>query len=305
LTIVETERGARQSCQRRPVEFGRIVRIFPTRRENMNDWFHNLPVPWMALLVFGFTYLIAAGVYAVVSMLAVGERARAFKAVSPGMLPPLGIIFGLFVAFTASQVWSDNDRAAAAVSSEARALRSVQVLAASFPGQPEAQLRDLIRRYIEDAASQEWPMMARRSATLRAIPGALAEALQLTLALTPSTQGQQIAQREIAAAIENALDARRQRIIISRSQVNLVKWSTLYLQAVCALLAVAMVHSDNRLASVITMGVFATGVAASVLLIAAHDRPFTGQLLVEPGPLLQVMPEADTSQQGTHPTAKQ
>src|SRR5262245_45203027 len=28
-----------------------------------------------------------------------GERGRAFKAISPGMLPPLGIIFGLFVAF--------------------------------------------------------------------------------------------------------------------------------------------------------------------------------------------------------------
>src|SRR6516164_4242445 len=32
--------------------------------------------------------------------LAKGERGRAFKAISPGMLPPLGIIFGLFVAFT-------------------------------------------------------------------------------------------------------------------------------------------------------------------------------------------------------------
>jgi uncharacterized protein YqgC (DUF456 family) len=27
------------------------------------------------------------------------------------MLPPLGIIFGLFVAFTAAQVWNDNERA--------------------------------------------------------------------------------------------------------------------------------------------------------------------------------------------------
>jgi hypothetical protein len=32
--------------------------------------------------------------------LAKGELGRAFKAISPGMLPPLGIIFGLFVAFT-------------------------------------------------------------------------------------------------------------------------------------------------------------------------------------------------------------
>ena len=26
----------------------------------MNDWLHNLPVAWMALLVFGVTYLLAA-----------------------------------------------------------------------------------------------------------------------------------------------------------------------------------------------------------------------------------------------------
>jgi hypothetical protein len=184
-------------------------------------------------------------------------------------------------------------------------LKSVQVLAASFPGQPEAQLHALISRYIEEAASQEWPMMAQRSATLQAIPGPLAEALQLTLALTPSSPGQQIAQREIAAALENALDARRQRIIISRSQVNSVKWSTLYLQAVCALVAIAMVHSDSRLASVITMGIFATGVAASVLLIAAHDRPFIGQLSVRPEPLLQVMPGPEPNLQRTNPTAQQ
>ena len=279
----------------------------------MSDWFHDLPVPWMALLIFGFTYLIAGlgkvlencqMVHAVVSVLAVGERTRAFKAVSPGMLPPLGIIFGLFVAFTAAQVWSDNDRAAAAVSSEARALRSVQVLAVSFPGQPEAGLRGLIRRYIEEAANEEWPMMAQRSATLQAIPGALAEALQLMLALTPNSPGQQIAQREISAALETGFDARRQRIIISQSQVNSVKWSTLYLQAICALIAIAMVHSDNRLASVIAMGIFATGVAASVLLIAAHDRPFTGQLSVRPDALLQVTPKAEPNQ-GTNPTAKQ
>jgi hypothetical protein len=68
----------------------------------MSDWLHNLPVLWMALVVFGVSYLLAAAIYAGVIALAVAERARSFKAISPGMLPPLGIIFGLFVAFTAS-----------------------------------------------------------------------------------------------------------------------------------------------------------------------------------------------------------
>jgi hypothetical protein len=81
---------------------------------------------------------------------------------------------------------------------------------------------------------------------------------------------------------------------------RIVKWSCLCLQIVCALLATAMVHSDNRLTSAITMGIFATGVAASVLLIAAHDRPFIGQISVGPEPLLQTMPEAE-GQQTTPP----
>jgi hypothetical protein len=258
----------------------------------MSDWLHNLPVIWMALIVFALTYLVAAAIYAVVTLLAVGERARSFKAISPGMLPPLGIIFGLFVAFTAAQVWNDNERANGAVDREASALRAVVVLAASFSGDTEAHMRAIIRDYIEEATTHEWPMMAQHTVTLRVTPRSLAEALQLTLALTPSSEGQKTAQREIVNALENAFDARRQRIIVSQTQVNLVKWSCLFVQAVCALLAIAMVHSDNRLASTITMAIFATGVAASILLILSHDRPFMGEISVKPDPLLQVMPEA-------------
>lgn len=257
----------------------------------MSDWLHDLPIAWMALLVFGLTYGLAAVIYAVVAALAVGERARSFKAVSPGMLPPLGIIFGLFVAFTAAQVWSDSDRASAAVDREASALKSVLLSAATFPGEPETRLRALIHSYIEESAAQDWPAMARRAADLRMTPQPLADALQLTLALKPDSPGGVTAQRDIASALQNALDARRQRILVSRSEVNGVKWSCLLLQAFCALLAIALVHSDNRLASALAMGLFATGVAASVLLIAAHDRPFVGQVSVSPEPLLQVMPE--------------
>jgi Protein of unknown function (DUF4239) len=131
----------------------------------MSDWLHNLPLVWMALLIFSVTFLVTATIYAVVMVLAVGERARSFKAVSPGMLPPLGILFGLFVAFTAAQVWSDNDRANAVVDREASSLRSVVLLAATFPVEPETRLRALISHYIADAAAQEWPMMAHRTVT--------------------------------------------------------------------------------------------------------------------------------------------
>lgn len=261
----------------------------------MSDWLHNLPVPWMALVVFGLTYLLAAIIFILVTALAVGERARAFKAVSPGMLPPLGIIFGLVVGFTAAQVWSDSAQAEAAVQREASALQSIVLFAGALPAETQNHLRTLVYSYIAQAVAQEWPLMAKRNITLTTASPALADALRLVLGLDATDRNQGAAQRGIITALENAIDARRQRIAISHSYVNWIKWSGLYLLAACALFAIALVHSDNPLASALTLALFATGVAACALLIVAYDRPFVGEISVRPAPLLQVMP-AETIQ---------
>jgi hypothetical protein len=86
-------------------------------------------------------------------VLAVAERARSFKAISPGFLSPLGIIFGLFVVFTAAPVWTDNEKARAEIDCEASALRSTAILATSFPRESQVQLRELIPRYIADVVA--------------------------------------------------------------------------------------------------------------------------------------------------------
>ena len=134
--------------------------------------------------------------------------------------------------------------------------------------------------------------MSRRAATLTLIPPRLAEGLKLVLALDPHGDGQSAAQRELVESLEIALDARRQRIILSESSINWVKWSVLLVQAALTLLTIAMIHCDNRTTNRIILGIFATGIAAAIVLIAAHSRPFSGQLAVSPAVLMQVMPEA-------------
>jgi Protein of unknown function (DUF4239) len=259
--------------------------------QSANNWLHALPLTWMAVVVFGATYLVAAAIHVGVTMLATPERARSFKAVSPSMLSPLGLLFGLLVAFTAEQVWSDNIRAEDLVIREADALRAVTIFAEGFPGEPETHLRALIRRYIQDAAVHEWPIMAMGTKTPVTIPPSLVEALKTALGVTPDNSGQQIAQKQIAAQLETALEARRERILISGSGVGPLKWFGVLVQAVCVLLWIALVHSHDRRAGAIAVGVFATGIAASLLLVLAFDRPFIGQLAVTPQPLLQVMPD--------------
>ena len=258
----------------------------------MGNWILDLPVLWMGAFILGVTYLLTVGIYLLVTALAVGERARAFKAISPGILPPLSVIFGLLVGFLAAQDWSAAERAGTAVNREASSLRAAVLLGAAFPGEPEARLRTLIHDYIQDAVTQEWPAMARHSATLSIAPPKLAEALRLALSLAPERNGQMAAQREMVAALESALDARRQRIILSRSSINWVKWAVLLVQAGLTLLTIALVHCDNRLANRIILAIFSSAVGVAILLVAAHSRPFTGDVSVRPAVLLQVMPEA-------------
>ena len=255
----------------------------------MSDWLLNLPVLWMAVVVFAATYLLTASIYWVVTRLAVDDRARAFKAVSPGMLPPLGILFALLVGFIAVEVWSNYDKAKAAVATEASALRAVVLLAGTFPEEQKTRIYALVDRHIEVAVNEVWPAMAQHRATLSTLPTALIEALHDTLDLKPADDSQRIAQSEMLRALEMAMDARRQRIVISESTVGAVKWAGILLQAICTLVAIAMVHSDNRLACAIAMTLFATGIALSLLLIAAYSRPFTGEISVRPDLLKQVI----------------
>ena len=241
----------------------------------MGEWFFSLPVPWMALVIFLATYLIAGCVDLVVTRLAVNERAKGFKAVSAGMLPPLGILFALLVGFIAVEVWGNFDKAKTAVTTEASSLRAVVLLAGAFSDEQRMSIYALVNRHIDESVNTEWPKMAQQRMTLAALPSALIEALHETLSLKPDDDSQRAAQSEMVKELHTALDARRQRIVISESALGVVKWVGILLQGLCTLVAIAVVHSDNRLARALTLTLFATGIAMSVLLIAAYSRPFT------------------------------
>jgi hypothetical protein len=151
-------------------------------------------------------------------------------------------------------------------------------------------LDTLIRRHIEQAVADEWPAMARQDVTLRVIPVPLAEALREAIALEPRDGGERAAQEEIVSSLQDALDARRQRVIVSESSVNWVKWAAVIALAGLTLLATAFVHSDNPRTAVIAMSIFSAGVAITLVLVGSQDRPFSGEFAVEPDVLLQVLP---------------
>jgi hypothetical protein len=232
----------------------------------MSEWLLHLPVLWMGLAIFATTYFIAALVFWAAVKL-IGERSRV---VDPGILSPLGVVFGLLVVFTAAQVWGDLERARNAVAEEASALRDVLLIANTLSESENAKLRALVRGHIVTSANEEWPAMAQGRAVV-ALPTTLRRALQEAIALPTVDYSQKAA---LIGALQKALDARRQRIVISQSTVSGVRWLGLCLTGLCVLVAIALVHLDNRRNCGIALALFATGMAASILVVAANSRPF-------------------------------
>jgi hypothetical protein len=150
----------------------------------------------------------------------------------------------------------------------------------------------LIHDQIHQEVTQEWPAMAEQRASLALRPKPLSRALNVVLTLSPRTRDQDLAQSEMVKSLEDALDARRQRIIASQSTLDWVKWTGMIVVALLALLTIALVNSDNRLTAAIALAIFSTGVAVSLLMIVAEDRPFAGPDAIRPDALVQVMPNA-------------
>lgn len=157
----------------------------------------------------------------------------------------LGHPFALLVGFIAVEVWNNYDKAKVAVATEASALRAVVLLAENLPEEQKTRIYALIDRHIDEAVNKEWAAMARHRATLSTLrANALIETLHYTMTLTPADDSQRTAQSEMVKALHTALEARRQRIVVSQSAVGTVKWAGILLQGLCTLVAIG--HGSQR-----------------------------------------------------------
>src|SRR5262245_47728844 len=140
------------------------------------EWLLHLPVLWMGLVIFATAYLIAGVVFWSATRLT-GDHSRL---VDPGILSPLGVVFGLLIVFTAAQVWGDLERANSAVAEEASALRNIVLLANALSEHDKSRLNELIERHIDVSETAEWPAMPTSLAAI-ATPTALREAFNSTV----------------------------------------------------------------------------------------------------------------------------
>jgi hypothetical protein len=152
-----------------------------------------------------------------------------------------------------------------------------------------ATVRGALKNYLHFAAAEDWRAMAESRASLRQLPRGLTDALKALIAFSPATPGQQIAQRRAVGAIEQASQARRDRILLSQASISPLQWIVILVLAMTVLVTIAMVHIDRRLTAAVNLFLFSTAVAACLVLLMVYDRPFTtGGNTLEPRALQEI-----------------
>jgi hypothetical protein len=255
----------------------------------MMHWIESHTTPTIVLLAFGLSYALAAIIFAATVAVSRRRIAAHVKATSPVMLTPLSVIAGLLIAFLASRVWSNLDHANTSVAQEASAIRQFMMLADTFPGDVRTSLSNAVKDYLHFVEADDWPAMKERRASLKRLPPGLTDAMRLLLSFVPAQPGQQLAQQRAVVALERALEARQDRIILSQTEIAPIQWIVIVMLAALVLLTVAMVHVDRLVTTAINLFVYSTAVAACLALLIVYDGPFAaGGSSVEPTALRDI-----------------
>jgi hypothetical protein len=254
-------------------------------------WIEAQRTSVIALLVFGVCYILTAVIFCLTAILSRRAGAKDLKEVAP-VLTPLCIILGLLIGFLSARVWADLDRANQYVGQEAGALRETILLSDALPSDVRTGVRQAVKKHLDFIVSKEWPAMASGRANLQSIAVGLAEAMTAVLSFTPVQSNQQLAQQRALVAIEQALDARRNRVLLSQAEIAPIQWIVIVGLAVLILITLAMVLIEHRLAMAVAMFIYSTAIAVCLVLLMVYDRPFAvGGFVVQPTVLRDIMPD--------------
>jgi hypothetical protein len=255
-------------------------------------WLESQPVAVIVIVGYAFCFSVAAVTFMVGTLLARTRFAEDLGSITPSLLTPLGVILGLLLVFLSSRVWTNVDRATAAVRQEATAVQELTRAADELPPTVADPIRNGARAYREWVRQEDWPGMMSGNASLRSrLPG-LADATKALADYDATSSGQRDVQQVALAAIERVRDARRGRVLQSRAFIGQGQWLVVVALYIHVLLSIATIHTSRRVSMAIALSFFSSAFAVCFVLLLIYDRPFrSGGLTVAPveieAPLVQ------------------
>ena len=234
------------------------------------------------------------------------QRGQAAMEPYRGVVPPfiniIGVLFGLTLAFIGNDTWSSRDRAMDAVFREADGLRALLVLADGVPAPVGPALAGEVRGYcpgrvgvgagqVRDygrALVAEWPALRDRRADPRVTLAADALLASVAAHWVARAAGENVQSVMLAKAIE-VRSERDQRVSLSRTHLNPLKWLGMAFLGLITILSVAAVHIGAPRAGMAAIWLFALAAAPSAAIVLVQGNPFQEPAAISPAPITEAI----------------
>jgi hypothetical protein len=199
------------------------------------------------------------------------------------MVHSVMVFYALTVAMIAITVWETYDEAGKTASAEATALGALYRDVSSYPEPVRTGMQIALRGYTKYVIEEAWPEQ-HKGMVPRGGVERIDEFQKLLMGFEPGSGGQELLHAETLRAYNHMIEMRRMRLDAVQTALPGLMWTIILLGAALAIAASYFFRvSDPRvhMSLVVLLTVF---FAMVIFVVFAFDRPFRGDMGVDPEP---------------------
>ncbi len=197
------------------------------------------------------------------------------------MVQAILVFYALAVALVAVGTWESHSAIADQSSTEAATIAALYRQSLLFPDDVRDELRERLTNYTTYIINEAWPAQSRGEIP-RGGPDYVT-AIQDTLgSFDPPTAGLQNVHSEALADFNDLVELRRLRLDAVGSHLSGAMWIFVLGGAALAIASTFFFVVADRRLHLILVCLLAAFIGMVVVIIAAYDRPFVGDLQVTP-----------------------
>ncbi len=226
--------------------------------------------------------LVAIGGYLISDRLVPLQARQAHNDVAGFIYAFVGPLYAILLAFVVFVVWGYFNDARSAAAAEATAIYKVYSISRGLDAPFPDEIQHLTVAYGQSVIDEEWPAMRRgdlQSPQTRQAYVAIRDAVE---AYSPTDLRQSDLYQQELANLEELAGTRNDRLLRAENVLHPALWLTLIVGAVVSIGYAYMFGIENRAAHAVMVGVLVFSIAGILYLISVIDRPYVGDLRVEP-----------------------
>lgn len=217
-----------------------------------------------------------------------GRILNGMAGVEPAMIGSIGLLFGLFAAFLANDIWTRQETARVAVVSEAEGIQRMMRLADGLATGEAKLIKNALAAHIKLAMEEDWPAMLDG----RISPKSSAKVGEISAAIITFEVGKSEGPEFQGRLLDAFNDIRTNWSLRSRMAEDrriTIKWYGVLLFGFLTQVAIAVVHIARLRAMFVAQSIFGLAFASLCAIMFINEFPFSRLTPISPAPLVTAL----------------